>query len=101
MVDMGSTVGLLWLLQHLAIIVGIAIVVRETTVDFRHYRSWSINCVGLSGYCWCVVLVGTVGNVVSSLMTIKASSDIVCDLTNVVMLSLTISLILIGCLGLI
>ena len=101
MVDTGSTIGLLRLLHHLAIIVGVAIVVRETMVDSRHYRSWSINSVGLSGHCWWVVLVGTVGDVVSSLMAIKASPNIVCDLTSVVLFSLTISLILIGCLGLI
>ena len=57
--------------------------------------------MGLSGYYWWVVLVGTVGNVVSSLMAIKASSDIVFDLTSAVLLSLVISLILIDCLGLI
>ena len=76
-------------------------VARENTVDSRHCRSWSINGVGLSGYCWWVVLVGTVGNVVSSLMAVKASSDIVCDLTSAVLLSLAIILILVGCLGLI
>ena len=56
--------------------------------------------MGLGGHCW-VVLIRTVGDVVSGLMAMKASLAIVSDLTSVVLLSLAISMILISCLGLI
>jgi len=101
MVDTGSTIGLLRLPHLLTIVVGGVVVARETMVDSRHYRSWSINSVRLSGYYQLVVLVGTVSNVVSSLIVMKASFAIIRDLTNVVLLSLVISLILRGCIGLI
>jgi hypothetical protein len=99
-VDMGSAIGLLRLLHHLAVGVGVDVVARETTVDSRYCRSWSINSVRLGGYCW-VVLIRTVGDVVSSLMAMKACFAIVGDLTGAVLLSLAISLILISYLGLI
>jgi hypothetical protein len=91
---------LLRLLHHLAVVGGVGVVARETPVGSRHCMSWSINSVGLGGRCW-VVLIRTVGDVVSSLMAMKASFAVVSDLTSVVQLSLTISLILISCLGLI
>jgi hypothetical protein len=96
-VDTSSAIGLLRLLHHLA---AIGVVVRKTTVGSRHCRSWSINSVGLGGYCW-VILIKTVGDVVSSLMAMKACFAIVGDLTDVVLLGLAISLILISCFGLI
>jgi hypothetical protein len=88
------------LLRHLAVVSGVSVVARETPVGSRYCRSWSINSVALGGHCW-VVLIRTVGDVVSSLMAMKASFAIVSDLTSAVQLSLTISLILISCLGLI
>jgi hypothetical protein len=48
-----------------------------------------------------IVLIGTIGDVVSSLMTVEASLVVVSDLTSVVVLSFAISLILIICLWLI
>jgi hypothetical protein len=91
---------LLRLLHHLAVVGGVGVVTRETTVGSRHCRSWSTNSVGLSGYCW-VVLIRTVSDVVSSLMAMKACFAIVGDLTDAILLGLAISLILISCLGLI
>jgi hypothetical protein len=99
-VDTSSAIGLLRLLHHLAVVGGVGVVVRKTTVGSRHCRSWSINSVGLGELCW-VILIRTVGNVVSSLMAMKACFAIVGDLTDAVLLGLAISLILISCLGLI
>jgi hypothetical protein len=99
-VDTSSAIRLLRLLHHLAVVVGVSVVARETTVSSRHCRSWSINSVGLGGYCR-VVLIRIIGDVVSSLMTMKACFAIVGDLTDVVLLGLAISLILISYLGLI
>jgi hypothetical protein len=95
--DTSSAIGLLRLLHHLAVV---GVVARKTTVGSRHCRSWSINSVGLGGYYW-VVLIRIVGDVVSSLMAMKACFAIVGDLTDVVLLGLAISLILISCFGLI
>jgi hypothetical protein len=92
---------LLRLLHHLVVVGGGGgVVARETPVGSRHCRSWSINSVGLGGHCW-VVLIRTVGDVVSSLMTMKSSFVVVGHLTDVVLLGLAISLILISYLGLI
>jgi hypothetical protein len=99
-VDTRSAIGLLRLLHHLAIVGGVGGVARKTTVGSRHCRSWSINSVGLGGHCW-VVLIRTVGDVVSSLMAMKAYFAIIGDLTDTVLLGLAIRLILISCLGLI
>ena len=97
MVDMGSTIGLLRLPHHLIVVV----VAGKTTIDSRHSRSWSINSVGLDRHCW-VVLIGTTGNVVPSLIAVEASlAVVISDLTSAVLLSFSISLILISCLGLI
>jgi hypothetical protein len=102
MVDMGSTIRLLRLLHHLIIIVGdVVIVARETMIDSRPGRPWSINSVGLGGHCWWDVLIRPFGDLVSSLMVMKASLAVVSDLTSVVLLSLSICLILISCLRLI
>jgi hypothetical protein len=95
-VDTSSTIRLLRLLHHLAVVGGVG-VARETTVGSRHCRSWSTNSVGLGGYCW-VVLIRTVGDVVSSLMAMKACFAVVGDLTDAVLLGFAISLILISCL---
>jgi hypothetical protein len=100
LVDTSSAIRLLRLLHHLAVIGGVGVVTRETTVDSRHCRSWSINSVRLGGHCW-VVLIGTVSDVVSNLMAMKTCFAIVGDLTDVVLLGLAISLILISCLELI
>jgi hypothetical protein len=99
-VDTSLAIKLLRLLHHLAVVGGVGVVARETTVGFRHCRSWSINSVGLGGHCW-VVLIRTVGDVVSSLMAMKACFAIAGDLTDAVLLGLAISMILISCLGLI
>jgi hypothetical protein len=99
-VDTSSAIGLLRLLHHLAVVGGVGVVARKTMVGSRHCRSWSINSVGLGGHCW-VVLIMTVGDVVSSLMAMKACFTIVGDLTDAVLLGLAISLILISCFGLI
>jgi predicted ABC-type sugar transport system permease subunit len=99
-VDKSSTIGLLRLLHHLAVVGGVGGVARKTTVGSRHCRSWSINSVGLCGHCW-VILIGTIDDVVSSLMAMKACFAIIGDLTDAVLLGLAISLILISCLGLI
>jgi hypothetical protein len=99
-VDTGSAIRLLRLLCHLAIVVAdiVIVVARETTIDFRYCRSWSINSGGLGGHCW-VVLLGIVGDEVSSLLTVEASPAVVVgDLTGAILLSLAISLILISCL---
>jgi hypothetical protein len=96
-VDTSSAIGLLRLLHHLDVGGGVGVVARKTMVGSRHCRSWSINSVGLGGHCW-VVLIRTVGDVVSSLMAMKACFVIVGDLTDVVLLGLAISLILISCL---
>ena len=102
LVDMGSAIGLLRLPHHLIVVVAVVIVVAwKTTIDSRHGRSWSINSVGLDRHCW-VVLIGTTGNVVPSLIAVEASLVVVIsDLTSVVLLSFAISLIRISCLGLI
>jgi hypothetical protein len=94
-VDTGSAIGLLRLLHHMAVVVGVGVVARETKVNSRHCRSWSINSVGLCGHCW-VILIRIVGDVVSNLMAMKTCFAIVGDLTDAVLLSLTISLILIN-----
>jgi hypothetical protein len=100
-VDTGSAIRLLRLPHHLTIVVvGVFVLARESTIDSRHSRSWSINSVRLGGYCRRVVLIGTINNIVSSLMTMEASL-VVSDLTSVVVLSFAISLILIICLQLI
>jgi hypothetical protein len=99
-VDTSSAIGLLRLLHHLAVVGGVGVVARKTTVSSRRCRSWSINSVRLSGHCW-VILIRTVGDVVSSLIAVKACFVIVGDLTDAVLLGLAISLILISCLGLI
>jgi hypothetical protein len=101
MVDMGSTIRLLRLLPHLIIVVGdVVIIARETTINSRPSRPWSINSVGLGGHCWWDVLIRIVGDLVSSLMAMKASLAVVSDLTSAVLLSLSICLILISYLGL-
>jgi hypothetical protein len=99
-VDTSLAIRLSRLLHHLAVVGGVGVIARETTVSSRHCRSWSINSVGLGGYCW-VGLIRIIGDVVSSLMTMKACFAIVGDLTDVVLLGLDISLILISCLRLI
>jgi hypothetical protein len=99
-VDTSSAIGLLRLLHHLVVVGGVGVVARKTTVGSRYCRSWFINSVGLGGHCW-VVLIRIVGNVVSSLMAMKACFAIVGDLTDAVLLGLAISMILISCLGLI
>jgi hypothetical protein len=91
---------LLRLLHHLAVVGGVGVVARKTMVGSRHCRSWSINSVGLGGHCW-IILIRTVGDVVSNLMAMKACFAIVGDLTDAILLGLAISLILISCLGLI
>jgi hypothetical protein len=99
-VHMSSAIELLRLLHHLAIVGGVGGVARKTMVGSRHYGSWSINSVGLGGHYW-IVLIRTVGDVVSSLMAMKACFAIVGDLIDAVLLGLAISLILISYLGLI
>jgi hypothetical protein len=91
---------LLRLLHHLAVVGGVGVVARKTMVGSRHCRFWSINSVGLGGHCW-IILIRTVGDVVSNLMAMKACFAIVGDLTDAILLGLAISLILISCLGLI
>ncbi len=101
MVDTSSAISLLRLLHHLVVVGGGGgVVARETPVGSRHCRSWSINSVGLGGH-YRVVLIRTIGDVVSSLMAMKACFAIVGALTDAVLLGLAISLILISCLGLI
>jgi hypothetical protein len=99
-VNTSLAIGLLRLLHHLAVFGGVGVVARKTMVGPRQCRSWSINSVGLGGHYW-IVLIRTIGDVVSSLMAMKACFAIVGDLTDAVLLGLAISLILISCLGLI
>ena len=101
-VDTGLAIRLLRLPHHLTVVVAVGdVVARETTIDSRYGRSWSINSVGLDRHCW-VVLIGTTGNVVPSLIAVEESLVVVIsDLTSAVLLSFAISLILISCLRLI
>jgi hypothetical protein len=85
----------------LIVVVVVVVVTGETAVDSRHDMSWSINSVGLDRYYCRLVLVRVVSNKVPSLMPVEASSAVVSDLTSAILLSFAISLILIGCLGLI
>jgi hypothetical protein len=99
-VDTSSAIGLLSLLHHLAVVGGVGVVARKTMVGSKPCRSRSINSVGLGGHYW-IVLIRTVGDVVSSLMAMKACFPIIGDLADAVFLGLAISLILISCLRLI
>ena len=101
-VDTGLAIRLLRLPHHLTVVVAVGdVVARETTIDSRYGRSWSINSVRLGGHYWWVVLIGTIGDIMSNLMAMEASLAVVSDLTSAILLSFAISLILISCLGLI
>jgi hypothetical protein len=99
-VNTGSAIRLLRLPHHLTIVVVAVdvVVVRETTIDSGYGRSCSINSVRLVGHCWWVILIGTIDDIVSDLMTVEASLAIVNDLTHAVLLSFAICLVLIICL---